>query len=213
LFGASTAYVRQLEKGESYQLLQPVYGLGLIADVFDKDSDEWYHHYKLINIKQPLREIKDLQLVFIELPKFKAASIAHKKLQVLWLRFMSELNNHTIEVPPEWLEVSEIKEAVSLSEEAAYTPVELAAYDKYWDAVSTEKTYLDDAKAEGIAIGKAEGKAEGIAEGEAKGKFETIKATMKAVSLIHQNLDDMTIATQACLDIDVVRKLRASVKH
>jgi predicted transposase/invertase (TIGR01784 family) len=203
LFGASTAYVRQLEKGESYQLLQPVYGLGLIADVFDKKSEAWYHHYKLINIKQPEQEIKDLQLVFIELPKFKAASIAHKKLQILWLRFMSELNNHTIEVPPEWLEVSEIKEAVSLSEEAAYTPVELAAYDKYWDAVSTEKTYLDDAK--------AEGKAEGIAEGEAMGLAKGIEATLKAISLIHQHVDDITIASQTHLDIDAVCKLRKEI--
>ena len=44
LFGTSQAIVKQIEKGHPYQLLQPVYGLGLIADTFDKDSAQWYHH-------------------------------------------------------------------------------------------------------------------------------------------------------------------------
>ena len=51
-----------------------------------------------------------------------------------------------------------------LAEEAAYTEAELDAYDKYWDAVSIEKTLMTDSrmegKAEGIAIGREEGKKE-----------------------------------------------------
>jgi predicted transposase/invertase (TIGR01784 family) len=159
LFGTSTAYVRQLAPGENYQLLKPVYGLGLIGSVFDKNNPQWYHHYKLVNTQQPEREIKDLQLIFIELPKFRATSLSEKKLQALWLRFMSELDTKTRTVPEEWLAVPEIREAVHLSEEAAYTEGELVAYDKYWDAVSTEKTLLVGARDESaretkIAIAK-----------------------------------------------------------
>ena len=33
LFGTSQAIVKQVEKGESYKLLQPVYGLGIVADL------------------------------------------------------------------------------------------------------------------------------------------------------------------------------------
>ncbi len=158
LFGTSTAYVRQLEKGEDYDLLRPVYGLGLIASIFDKETPDWYHHYKLVNVKNTDRVIKDLQLVFIELPKFTASSLTSKKLQVLWLRFMSELNNKTKEIPAEWLSVPEISEAIQLSEEAGYSPGELDAYDRYWDAVSTEKTLIR---------GKfEEGRQEGLGEGE-----------------------------------------------
>src|SRR5271154_69145 len=72
LFNASKAYVRQLEKGEDYDLLKPVYGLGLINTTFDSDKEHWYHHYKIVNVQKPQVEIKDLQLLFIELPKFKA---------------------------------------------------------------------------------------------------------------------------------------------
>jgi predicted transposase/invertase (TIGR01784 family) len=153
LFNASKAYVNQLEKGEHFHLLKPVYGLGLINTVFDKDENEWYHHYKIVNVQKPAKEIKGLQLVFIELPKFKAKRYSDKKLQILWLRFMSELNEKSNQAPIEWLTVPEIKQALDLAEEAAYTPAELAAYDKYWDAVSIEKTLLGDAREKGRVEG------------------------------------------------------------
>ncbi len=172
LFNASHAYVKQLQKGEQYHLLKPVYGLGLINDEFDADPKDWYHHYKMVNVEKPSSEIKDLQLVFIELPKFKARTLRDKKLQVLWLRFMSELDAKTKAIPEEWLTVPEIKQAVDLTEEAAYSESELEAYNKYWDTVSLEKTLVDDARAEGREEGRAEGREEGIAVGLEKGKEE-----------------------------------------
>ena len=42
LFGASRAYVKQLGKGLDFNLLQPVYGLGLIAEIYEKTIPEWY---------------------------------------------------------------------------------------------------------------------------------------------------------------------------
>ena len=144
LFGASQAYVRQLDKGDEYEYLKPVYGLGLLGQSFDQETEDFYHHYKIVNIEKPTREIKGLQFVFIELPKFKPTSHTERKLQILWLRFMSEINEKTNAVDPELLSVPEIKQAIELSEEAAYTPEELSAYETYWDTVSTEKTLLAD---------------------------------------------------------------------
>ncbi|MCX7124778.1 MAG: PD-(D/E)XK nuclease family transposase [Gammaproteobacteria bacterium] len=121
LFNASTAYVKQLPRGSNYNLLQPVYGVALLANNFDH-SDQWYHHYKIVNTQDTNQAIERLQLVFVELRKFKAQKFVHKKLQTLWLRFMSELDEHTVDVPEELLAVKEIKEAVILSQESAFTP-------------------------------------------------------------------------------------------
>ena len=158
LFNASKAYVRQLQKGEQFHLLKPVYGLGLINTTFDLNEEDWYHHYKIVNVKKPAIEIKDLQLLFIELPKFKAKNFREKRLQVLWLRFISELNEKTNQAPEEWLETPEIKEALDLAEEAAYTPGELAAYDQYWDAISIEKTLVGEAEIRGEIKGEKKAK-------------------------------------------------------
>ena len=186
LFNASKAYITQLEKGEDYQLLKPVYGVGLINTRFDPNEDDWYHHYKIVNVEKPQAQIKDLQLVFIELPKFKAKNFREKKLQVLWFRFMSELNDKTREVPEDWLEFSEIKQAIELAEEAAYTPSELAAYNQYWDAISIEKTLVNDARQEATQL--------------ASEKF--------ALRLFKENMSNEKIAMMTDLSIERVKELR-----
>ncbi len=151
LFGASQAYVKQLDKGEKYELLNPVYGLGIIGAVFDKESEDWYHHYKLVNVEKTHREIKGLQIVFLELPKFKPSTKDDKKLRILWLRFLAEINEKTKQIDPVLLAVPEINEALHLTEESGYSKTELEAYDKYWDSVSIEKTLLSGRYAEGHA--------------------------------------------------------------
>ncbi len=175
LFGSSRAYVNQLKKGEKYEYLKPVYGLGLLGENFDLQSEDYYHHYKIVNIEKPTRELKGLQFVFIELKKFKAINMAQKKLQVLWLRFMSEINENTTAVDPALLEVPEIREAIELAEQSAYNAAELDAYDAYWDAVSTEKTLLSDRYEKGLAEGENKGKVEGRAEGQVESKIEIAK--------------------------------------
>ncbi|HVV69533.1 MAG TPA: Rpn family recombination-promoting nuclease/putative transposase [Gammaproteobacteria bacterium] len=183
-FNASKAYIKQLQTGEDYHLLKPVYGLGLIASEFDPDPDHWYHHYKMVNVEKPAIEIKDLQLVFIELPKFKSKTYREKKLQVLWLRFISELDTKTRDIPEEWLRVPEIKKAVSLAEEAGYTSSELEAYDKYWDAVSTEKTLISGFYESGLQKGLETGREEGRQEGELKTKQAIVRKLLaKSVPL------------------------------
>jgi predicted transposase/invertase (TIGR01784 family) len=143
LFGTAQAYVKQLSSGEGYHLLNPVYGLGIINSVFDTKTPEWYHHYGLVKVKDPSEEIiRGLSLIFVELPKFVPQTYPEKQLTVLWLRFMKEVTNHAREVDPELLAIPEIKEAIDLSEEAAYTPAELDAYESYWKEVRSASTLL-----------------------------------------------------------------------
>ena len=201
LYGASTAYVRQLNRTEAYHLLRPVYGLGIINDIFDSKTPDWYHHYQMIHNKNHEKSLDDIQLLFIELPKFTPKTFTEKKLQILWLQFMSEVNEDTREVPREWLEVSEIQEALALAEEAGYSRAELETYDKYWDTVRVERSYIEDAKIEGRIEGRVEGKTDGI------------EATLKVIELIKQNKDDQTIAEQTGLSLEEIVKIRAQITH
>ena len=173
LFGASQAFVKQLDKGELYPLLQPVYGLGIVSAIYDKQSTDWYHHYQLVKQGDLTSNvIEHLQLVFVELPKFQVTSPVDKRLRLLWLRFLREINEKTIVVAQELLDVPEIAQAIELAEEAAYTPGELEVYEQYWDSVRREKTLAFEKYNEGKAQGRAEGKVEGKAEGRAEGRAE-----------------------------------------
>ncbi len=157
LFGASKAYVQQMDKGEEYNSLCPVYGVGIINDTFDKQSEDWFHHYRSVNIEKPERVLEGLELIFIELPKFKPQSWKDKKLGVLWLRFLKETNEHLTDVPEEFTQIPELTKAMELAQESAYSKAELEVYDKYWDEVSIQKTFFHD----GVEKGKIEGREEG----------------------------------------------------
>ena len=157
LFNASKAYVRQLDKGTEYKELQPVYALSLVNQVFEHDMKEFYHHYKIVHLANNNKVLEGLEFVFVELPKFKVASFNEKKLQVLWLRYLSEIQTATETISPDLLEVLEIREAIELLQESAYSRSEMLAYDKYWDSISIERSLLADSYIEGKQAGKVEG--------------------------------------------------------
>ena len=145
LFNASKAYVRQLKKSKKYHLLQPVYSLSLVNDVFENDIEDFYHYYRLVHEEHTEKVIDGLHLVFVELPKFKPHTISEKKMQVLCLRFLTEIGEDTKVVPEELIENAEVKQAIEIVEESAYTDEELAQYDKFWDAIRVEQAFVDEA--------------------------------------------------------------------
>jgi len=165
LFNASKAYVKQLDAGKDYNLLQPVYALSFVNEIFEPSKpDEYYHHYKVVNIKDTGKQIKGLEFVLIELPKFKPGNKGEKKLHELWLRFLTEIKESTRKIPEELMQESDTREALGYLEEGAYTEAERYAYDKYWDAIMVERAVYSDGRAEGLAEGRAEGRAEGEAQ-------------------------------------------------
>jgi predicted transposase/invertase (TIGR01784 family) len=149
LFNASKAYVKQLGEGNNYELLKPVFSLNLVNDVFEKDIEDWYHYYRLVHEKYSDKVIHGLQLLFVELPKFKPQTFRDKKMMVLWLRFLTEINEKTHDPAPELKEDALIKKALNLVEHSAYTDKELADYDKFWDIVRTENTLVASSEKKG----------------------------------------------------------------
>jgi predicted transposase/invertase (TIGR01784 family) len=190
LFNASKAFVRQLNKNEEYDLLQPVYALAILNETFDKKTPEFYHHYRLINAKNADELILGMEFVMVELPKFKPEKWADRRMAVLWLRFLKEVQESLRVVPEELEKNTEIRQALDMCEEGAFSEPELAAYDRYWDAIRLEKSRIYDSRAEGKAEGLAEGKAEGLAEGKAEGLAEG-KAKGKAEGLAEGRVETL----------------------
>ena len=165
LFNASKAYVRQIKAGEHYELLQPVYSLNLVNDIFEPElKDEFYHYYRLVHMEHTDKVIEGLHLIFVELPKFKPHNYSEKKMQVLWLRYLTEINEDTREIPEELLANPELKKAVNALEESAFTDAQLAGYEKFWDIISVEKTLYNSAIRKGMEKGMEKGIKEGHKE-------------------------------------------------
>jgi predicted transposase/invertase (TIGR01784 family) len=178
LLNASKAYVVQLDKADRYELLQPVYALSFVNETFEKSPEmqnEYYHHYKIVNIKDTQKQIKGLEFVFIELPKFCPQNHGEKKLHELWLRFLTEINERTREVPRDLLENSDTREAVQYMEISAYTKEQLFTYDKFRDGIMTERSLFWEAQEKGLK----EGLREGLKKGEEKGLERGLKRGLK----------------------------------
>jgi len=179
LFNASKAYVKQLPKGDDYTVLQPVYTLAFVNKIFEPNKpEEYYHHYKIVNIKDTGKQIEGLEFVFIELPKFKPSSKGERKLHDLWLDFLN-IEENTNVVSPDLLAEAHTREALDYLETGAYTEAEMDAYEKYWDIVRTESARL------AVAF------ADGEIKGEAKEKINTAKKLLKKGMSI-EDISDIT---------------------
>ena len=214
LLNASKAVVKQLKDGEGYNLIQPVYCLNLINDIgFESGPDEFYHDYAIVNVAHSDRIIEGLRFVFVELPKFRPESIAEKKMAVLWLRFLTEINRKTDEAPAELLENEATRKALSLVEKSAMTEAQLHAYDKFWMAVTDEAGFLEAryhrGMTEGLEKGRAEGMEKGLAQGMEKGRAEGVaKANREhACKMKALNMPDEMISQITGLSMDEIEKL------
>ena len=147
LLNASKAYIKQLPRGNDYNLLQPVYSLNLVNETFEPDMEEYYHYYRLVHYLHSDKVLEGLHLVLVELPKFKAKNLTEKKMQVLWLRFLTEIGEATIEVPQDLVDNPHVNEALEIVEESALSDEERARYDGFWDLVSREATKEAEMKA------------------------------------------------------------------
>jgi predicted transposase/invertase (TIGR01784 family) len=196
LYGASQVYVHQLKRGEPYRELCPVYGLGLINEIFEPLSTQWFHHYKMSNVKDTAKSIDGIELVLLELPKFKPNTRAETKLGALWLRFLNEAEK-LYEIPEDFKSYPELISAFELSQESAYSRDQLDYYNSCWDAVSTEKTLVIDSF--------IKGKEEGREEGEKLGAQKQARATAKVMKAEGLSLE--IIAKSTGLDLKEIENL------
>ena len=161
IMNASKAVMKQVGRAELFTLIQPVYSLNLLNDKMQGEApDEFYHDYAILNVDHPERSLDYLRFVFVELPKFKPRNILEKKMAVLWLRFLTEIDEETEEAPAELLENAEISKALSLVEKLAMSEAQLYAYERFWDEVNMRYVLKESNYKRGLAEGEAKGKAE-----------------------------------------------------
>ena len=194
LFNASKLYVTQLQKAEEYETLKPVYSLNLVNEIFEKDMPDCFiHNYRIVHDKDTKKVIEGLHFTFIELPKFTPHTFLEKRMSVLWLRFLTEIDSDTREVPADLLESPEISKALEEVKVSSFTDAELRTYDKFWDTIRTEKTLLKDKYEKGIE----------------KGAIDEKIATAQRLLAMGLSVNQVATATQ--LTLEHIEKLKSSL--
>ncbi|MBI4742510.1 MAG: Rpn family recombination-promoting nuclease/putative transposase [Betaproteobacteria bacterium] len=178
LYNACKAYAGQIARGEDYHLLTDVVALTITDFVMFDDLPERINKFKLRAAAGEVY-VDDLELVFIELPKFKIGKDEEEKLETTkdrWLYFLKYADDLRA-VPANLSLDPAILHAFEIANKAALTPEELDDQERREMFIQDQRGALTKAleigeakgRAEGLAEGRAEGRAEGLEEGEAKG--------------------------------------------
>lgn len=187
LFNAAKSYSQQLQKGDEYALLNPVIALTL-TDFELFDNQELTSRFKLIEKQQLIEYSDDIELIFIELPKFTLAETELTTAKDRWLYFVKNAGSLAF-IPERLAQEPAICRAFDIANLAGLTPAELEAQEKRFDFIRLQRGAMNKAREEGREEG---GRQAALA----------IARNLLAV------LDDATIAASTGLSAAEVARLR-----
>ncbi len=157
LYNAAKQYSTQLYKGEDYRLLNPVIALTFTDFILFKDEQEQViSRFRLIEKQRLVEYSDDIELIFVELPKFTHELEQLENIQQKWIYFLK--NAGDLKFIPERLNTPTIHQAFEMLDEAGMRAEELEQQHKRRDFIAVQRGALKKAKADGEAIGEARGR-------------------------------------------------------
>jgi predicted transposase/invertase (TIGR01784 family) len=198
LYNAAKNYSIQLNKKEQYNLLNPVIALTIVDFTMFQESDKVINRFKLIEKDDFITYNDDIELIFVELPKFSKELGELKDIKEQWIYFLK--NAGSLEYIPKDLD-SYIQEALQNVNEANLSKEELEAQYKRKEFISIQKLAILKADEEGFEKGLEKGIKQGLEEGSKKKQIEIAKNLLDV-------LDDETIALKTGLEKSLIENLR-----
>ena len=191
LYNMAKNYSSQLLKGEKYHLLNPVIALTLVDFVMFDDLEGHVNRFKLMEKTKFTDYSDDLELIFVELPKFDKAVGSLENIEDEWIWFVK--NAGSLEYIPS--EVStDVKGAFEVANEANMSAEELDLQQRKKDFIFIQENSISLAFSKGIERGRAEKK----------------QAVIDIAISLLDVLDDETIALKTKLSVSEVSTLRNS---
>ncbi|NJK84556.1 MAG: Rpn family recombination-promoting nuclease/putative transposase [Saprospiraceae bacterium] len=153
LFYSSKCYSDQIKRADFYRKLRPVIFIGIL-DFEHTENKKYISRSQVRDIETGEQTIKDMELTFIELPKFKLELDELKTLTEKWVYFIKNAGN--LEVVPENINDEGLKSAYEEANVQTWTQEELDAYEYAFMREEDERARLDKAEQKGKQEGKVE---------------------------------------------------------
>ncbi len=198
LHNAAKQYSRQLKRGEDYQLINPVIALTFTDFRMFNDSEDYISHFRLLETKRFIEYSDDVELIFVELPKFKKEVEALDNIKDKWIFFLKNAGN--LNYIPKTLTDPCIKKAFDTANEAGLTKEELELQEKRYDYIRLQKG--------SIALARKQGLEQGLEQGRKEGEAKVKEARKKIAISLLEILDDQTIAEKTGLSVEEIKALR-----
>lgn len=204
LYNAAKNYSVQLKKGDAYHLLNPVIALTITDFVLFKNTEELINNFKLIEKKQFIEYSDDIELVFIELPKYHKTEAELDTVRDKWLYFIK--NAGSLDYIPSNLN-HELEKAFNIANEANLSEEELELQHKKKEWIYIQKSSIELAARTGLQQGLEQGLEKGLEQSLMQGLMQGESAAkIKMVCNAHKmGLPLHTIGELTDLDEDKIR--------
>ncbi|AGX88256.1 hypothetical protein Cenrod_2188 [Candidatus Symbiobacter mobilis CR] len=155
LYNAARLYSSQLRYREHYRLINPVIALTFTDFVFFADTPEqMMSRYRLAK-KQRLMDY-DIELVFVELPKFRKEGSELAGAQDQWIYFIK--NARTLDRVPDCLTEPMIRQALEWIDESTLSARELETMHQRREVLQMQRDALGKARINGVREGFEQGR-------------------------------------------------------
>jgi predicted transposase/invertase (TIGR01784 family) len=199
LYNAAKSYSTQLQSGQSYNLLNPVIALTVTDFLMFPELTNVTSRF-ILKEKEYLVDypIYDIELIFVELPKFKKDLAELETIIDKWLYFLN--NARRLEtVPTEMESIPEIKKAFYIANQINLTPDELEDQEKSEIFIQDQRGAITKAARESLAQGRQEGLEAGLQQK----AFEVAKKLMGV-------LDEQTICQITGINLEELKSILSS---
>lgn len=188
LYNAAKNYSIQLKKGDAYHLLNPVIALTITDFILFKNNEELINNFKLIEKKQFIEYSDDIELIFIELPKYQKTEAELDTVQDKWLYFIK--NAGSLDYIPKNLN-QELEKAFNIANEANLSAEELELQHKKKDWIYIQKSSIELATRTGLQQGLEQGLQQGLLQGESDAIIKMVLNAHK-MGLAMQTISELT---------------------
>jgi predicted transposase/invertase (TIGR01784 family) len=179
LYNAAKAYSIQLAQGEQYALLNPVIALTITDFTMFSEFEAVISRF-VLKEKHYLVDYPtcDLELVFVELPKFKLGLEQLTSLTEKWMYFLQ--NTRQLEsIPATMGEVPEIQQAFEVANQANLSPDELEELEHQLIFIQDQLNAIALAEKRSLEQGIKQGMEQGIKQGIEQGIKQGIEQGIK----------------------------------
>ena len=201
LYNAAKAYSTQLGVGQDYTLLDPVIALTITDFEMFPEMEQLISRF-ILKEKDFLIDypIYDIELVFVELPKFHKEVNNLETLADKWLYFLKCARQ--LDVVPESMNlVPEIKKAFEVANEVNLTPEQIEDMEMQEMFIHDQRNAIKKALNQGRQEGRHEGLEEGVEQGKVAARIEMARKLLDV-------LDDVAISRASGLSLQEIAELR-----
>ncbi|NEO71287.1 Rpn family recombination-promoting nuclease/putative transposase [Moorena sp. SIO3H5] len=209
LFNAAKTYAFQLQKGEGYRMLKPVIALTLTDFEMFANRHDFTSRFVYREVSDgSVYPENDIELVFVELPKFTKELPQLETITDKWIYFIKSARS-LASIPENMDNIPELQRAFEIANQANLTPTELEDLERremfIYDQQGAVALGREEGREQGLQEGRQEGRLEGKKEGRLEGKKEEQRIIAEKLLTV---LDDEAIAATTGLSLEVVRELR-----